>query len=108
MIGSTRLASREAPERVVELLNEFFAAVVEVTADHGGFVNKFEGDGALCVFGAPVELDDFAGGALGAARDLRVRRARASAARRSTPRSACPAVPRWPATSAPSSATSTR
>jgi adenylate cyclase len=34
-------------------------------------VNKFEGDGALCVFGAPVRLDDPAGSALAAARELR-------------------------------------
>jgi adenylate cyclase len=36
-------------------------------------VNKFEGDGALCVFGAPVRLEDPAGSALAAARSLRDR-----------------------------------
>jgi adenylate cyclase len=73
VIGSTRLAARESPERVVELLNEFFASVVDVVGKHGGFVNKFEGDGAVCVFGAPVKRDDFAGSALAAARELRAR-----------------------------------
>ena len=52
VIGSTSLAEREPPERVVALLNEFFAAVVASSTD-GGLVNKFEGDAALCVFGAP-------------------------------------------------------
>ena len=70
VIDSTGLATRERPERVVELLNGFFAAVVETTAKHDGLVNKFEGDGAVCIFGAPVERDDFAAAALAAAREL--------------------------------------
>ena len=40
---------------------------------HGGAVNKFEGDAALCVFGAPVARDDAAGDALAAARSLSTR-----------------------------------
>jgi adenylate cyclase len=70
IIGSTAIAEREAPERVVALLNDFFAAVVDVVDAHGGLVNKFEGDAALCVFGAPVAQDDHAGRALAAAREL--------------------------------------
>ena len=73
MVGSTALAGVLAPERVVSLLNEFFALVVAVTQAHGGSVNKFEGDGAVCVFGAPVTLDDPAGSALAAAREMRAR-----------------------------------
>jgi adenylate cyclase len=73
VIGSTAIAHRESPERVVELLNEFFAVVVEVVHSHGGIVNKFEGDAALCVFGAPAEVDDHAARALAAARALRTR-----------------------------------
>lgn len=71
LIGSTRLAQSGSPERVVGLLNEFFGTVVRVVADEGGWVNKFEGDGALCVFGAPMPLDDYAVRALRAARTLR-------------------------------------
>jgi adenylate cyclase len=73
VIGSTQLAARERPERVVELLNRFFATVVDVVERHGGFVNKFEGDAALCVFGAPVEQRDHAARALAAARELQQR-----------------------------------
>jgi adenylate cyclase len=79
MIGSTALASREPPERVVAILNEFFAAVVDVVGRHGGLVNKFEGDGALCIFGAPTERDGFAASALTAARHLQTRLADSSA-----------------------------
>jgi adenylate cyclase len=71
VIGSTRLAQSRPPEDVVAMLNSFFATVVRVVADEGGWVNKFEGDGALCVFGAPVATDDCAGRALRAARTLR-------------------------------------
>ena len=73
IVGSTALAGRERPERVVDLLNGFFATVVDVIGEHGGLVNKFEGDGALCVFGAPTERDGFAGDALAAARELQTR-----------------------------------
>jgi len=71
LVGSTTLAARRPPAEVVELLNGFFRAVVEATERHGGFVNKFEGDAALCVFGAPTESEDPAGAALAAAREIR-------------------------------------
>jgi adenylate cyclase len=73
LIGSTELAQELPPDQVVTLLNDFFGLVVAVTESHGGIVNKFEGDGALCVFGAPVPLDDPATPALAAARELRAR-----------------------------------
>jgi adenylate cyclase len=73
VIGSTALAVREPPERVVSILNQFFEAVVQVISANGGLVNKFEGDGAMCVFGAPVEDPEHATNALAAARELAVR-----------------------------------
>jgi class 3 adenylate cyclase len=73
VIGSTRIASRRPPGEVVALLNAFFSLVVEVVERHGGWVNKFQGDAALCLFGAPTEQADAAGDALRAARELRSR-----------------------------------
>ena len=73
LIGSTRLAQERPPERVVALLNRFFGLVVDVVGREGGWVNKFEGDAAMCVFGAPVDHPDPAGAALRAARGLRAR-----------------------------------
>jgi adenylate cyclase len=73
LVGSTSMATRLPPEQVVALLNRFFSLVVEVVESYGGMVNKFEGDGALCVFGAPVAREDPAGAALCAARELRAR-----------------------------------
>src|SRR5439155_17765442 len=61
LVGSTELAASREPHEVVELLNAFFRVVVAVVGRHGGFVNKFEGDAALCVFGAPLEHPDAPG-----------------------------------------------
>ncbi|MGH8918392.1 MAG: adenylate/guanylate cyclase domain-containing protein, partial [Actinomycetes bacterium] len=47
--GSTAMAAELEPEQVVQTLNAYFAAVEGAVRDHGGWVNKFEGDGALCV-----------------------------------------------------------
>jgi adenylate cyclase len=71
--GSTALAATRDPAEVVSLLNAFFAIVVDVVGLHHGWVNKFEGDGALCVFGVPIEDPDAATHALAAARELRDR-----------------------------------
>ncbi len=71
LVGSTQLAATRPPAEVVGLLNEFFGIVVETVDRHGGFVNKFQGDAALAIFGAPLEHPDCAGAALAAARELR-------------------------------------
>ncbi|MGZ4646335.1 MAG: adenylate/guanylate cyclase domain-containing protein [Blastococcus sp.] len=68
--GSTSLVRRTGPEEMVGLLNRFFAIVVDTVEAEGGMVNKFEGDAALCVFGAPTDHDDPAGAALRAARSI--------------------------------------
>lgn len=70
VVGSTRLAATLPAEQVVARLNRFFGVVVDEVHGHGGWVNKFQGDATLVVFGAPEELDDPAGRALAAARGL--------------------------------------
>jgi adenylate cyclase len=65
--GYTRFAERHPPEEVVEMLNRFFRIVVAVVNREGGWINKFEGDAALCLFGAPQDQDDHAERALRAA-----------------------------------------
>jgi adenylate cyclase len=71
--GSTAFAAAREPTEVVGALNRFFGIVVEVVTLYGGWINKFEGDAALCVFGAPTQHPDAAGAALAAARELRRR-----------------------------------
>lgn len=70
IVGSTRLAVEVPPAEVVDVLNRFFAVVVATVDDHGGWINKFQGDAALAVFGAPGDRADPAGSALAAARAL--------------------------------------
>src|SRR5699024_10824525 len=54
LVGSTRLAATVGAEVVVMLLNEFFREIVDAVGHHGGFVNKFQGDAALAIFGSPL------------------------------------------------------
>ncbi|GAC59365.1 histidine kinase [Gordonia sp. QH-12] len=70
--GSTSFAARRDPRETAVVLNAFFSIVAEVVERHGGFINKFEGDAALAVFGVPAPLDNPAESALGAARELGV------------------------------------
>ena len=70
LVGSTQLAITRGPGEVVKVLNEFFNVVVDTVQKHGGFVNKFQGDAALCIFGVPIEHPDASGAALAAAREL--------------------------------------
>jgi adenylate cyclase len=70
LIGSTTFVADHEPREVVETLNGFFGIVVDVVTAYGGWVIMFEGDAALCVFGAPSEHPHAAAAALAAARAL--------------------------------------
>jgi adenylate cyclase len=70
LVGSTQLASTQPAADVVNVLNDFFRVVVDTVNRHGGFVNKFQGDAALAIFGAPIEHPDASGAALAASREL--------------------------------------
>ena len=70
IIGSTAMAADRPPEEVVALLNRFFDVVIDVVHGEHGWINKFEGDAALAVWGAPEPLADQEVRALRAARTL--------------------------------------
>jgi adenylate cyclase len=70
IVGSTAMAEVLPPDEVVALLNDFFDVVVRAVHAEGGWVNKFEGDGALCIFGVPGTQPDHPARALRAARLL--------------------------------------
>jgi class 3 adenylate cyclase len=63
----TPFAEANTAEDTVARLNAVFEIVVPAVVDAGGHVNKFLGDGALAVFGAPNDLADHADAAVGAA-----------------------------------------
>ena len=63
----TPFAEANTAEDDVARLNALFEIVVPAVVDAGGHVNKFLGDGALAVFGAPNDLADHADAAVSAA-----------------------------------------
>ena len=71
LVGSTQLTASRSPHEVAEVLNDFFRIVVGEVDKRNGLVNKFQGDAALAVFGAPLHIDDPASAALATARALR-------------------------------------
>jgi class 3 adenylate cyclase len=50
----TSIAETMPPEQVVQMLNEYFPAVIEPVERHGGIVNQFQGDAILVTFNVPV------------------------------------------------------
>ncbi|MGV0813291.1 adenylate/guanylate cyclase domain-containing protein [Mycolicibacterium boenickei] len=63
----TPFAEANSAEDTVSRLNALFEIVVPAVVDAGGHVNKFLGDGALAVFGAPNDLVNHANAAVSAA-----------------------------------------
>lgn len=70
LVGSTQLAATKTPHEVAEILNDFFRIVVAAVDERHGLINKFQGDAALAVFGAPFRVDDPASAALATARAI--------------------------------------
>jgi len=65
--GFSTLTQSMDAEELVRFLNEYFQRMIRVVLDHGGNIDKFQGDGMLVVFGAPNPMDDHAERALNAA-----------------------------------------
>ncbi|MGE3536947.1 MAG: adenylate/guanylate cyclase domain-containing protein [Candidatus Tectimicrobiota bacterium] len=63
----TTFAERHQPEQVVDVLNEYFEALVQVLFEHQGTLDKFLGDGLLALFGTPLAQPDHSARAVQAA-----------------------------------------
>src|SRR5215207_937684 len=70
LVGSTQLGTTHEPHEVAAVLNDFFGIVVDAVDARHGLINKFQGDAALAVFGAPLRTDDPASAAMATARAL--------------------------------------
>jgi len=66
----TAAARQRGAADVVEFLNQAFGFMIEAVGRHGGFINKFLGDGFMAVFGAPFDDPAAAAHAVAAARDI--------------------------------------
>jgi len=65
--GFSTLSQSMDAEELVRFLNDYFQRMIRVVLDHGGNIDKFQGDGMLVVFGAPNPMHDHAERALNAA-----------------------------------------
>ena len=58
LVEFTSIAERLDPEEVRDLLSRYFEAAREVTARHGGTIEKFIGDAVMAVWGTPIAHED--------------------------------------------------
>jgi adenylate cyclase len=65
--GFSALTQSMDAEELVRFLNDYFQRMIRVVLDHGGNIDKFQGDGMLVVFGAPNPMHDHAARAVHAA-----------------------------------------
>ncbi|MDQ6878990.1 MAG: GAF domain-containing protein [Candidatus Dormibacteraeota bacterium] len=68
--GFSTLSQSMEAEELVRFLNDYFSRMIEAVLEHGGNIDKFQGDGMLVVFGAPNPITDHAQRALAAARAM--------------------------------------
>ena len=73
IVNSTKMEEKLKPESIVALLKEYFQAMSDVIMSEGGTVDKFEGDGIMALFGAPISQPDHALRATRAALNMRVK-----------------------------------
>jgi len=73
IVHSSALGEKLKPESLVALLNEYFEAMSDVIMAEGGTVDKFEGDGIMAFFGAPVAQPDHSIRAARAAVNMRIK-----------------------------------
>ena len=65
--GFMAFSENKDSEQIVDLLNEYFTRVTDAAIKEGGHINKFVGDEAMIVFGAPVPNPNHAKAAIRAA-----------------------------------------
>lgn len=79
----TTFSENHTPQEVMGMLNSYFSIVNKAVHEAGGMINKFGGDSAMAIFGAPLSLtpEETARRALKAALSIRIRMTEANAQR---------------------------
>lgn len=54
----TSLSEKRRPEDVVRFLNIYLTAMTEIILSRGGIIDKYQGDGIMAFWGAPVKKED--------------------------------------------------
>ena len=68
--GFSTLSHTMRADELVDFLNRYFSRMIDIVLDHGGNIDKFQGDGMLVVFGAPNPMVDHAARAFEAAQAM--------------------------------------
>ncbi len=71
--GFTHFTDIHGPQRMAQVLNDYYAIVIEIAGRHDALVKDFIGDGALILVGAPRARPDHAEAAVAMARLLNKR-----------------------------------
>jgi adenylate cyclase len=66
----TTVSERLTPEELIMQLNEYLSAMTDIVLAYGGYLDKYEGDAVVAVFGVPVDQTDHAERACLAALDM--------------------------------------
>lgn len=60
LAGFTTISEALSPEDLVGLLNRYLSLMTRIILDHGGTLDKFEGDAIMAFWGAPLIQEDHA------------------------------------------------
>ncbi|WP_404426487.1 adenylate/guanylate cyclase domain-containing protein [Thalassospira australica] len=64
LVGFTTLSEKIAPQRIVTILNAYFAKATAIIEENGGIITQFQGDAILAVFNAFDDVPDHADAAV--------------------------------------------
>ena len=65
--GFSTIAERLSAPEIAEIVGRHLGAMAEIVVEHGGTIDKFQGDAVMAVFGAPDPMPDHAERALSCA-----------------------------------------
>jgi class 3 adenylate cyclase len=77
--GFSSIAERLSAREIADVIGKHLTAMAEVVTQHGGTIDKFQGDAVMAIFGAPEPLPDHAERALLCAIEMQHRQAELNA-----------------------------